>query len=88
MRLEAGIAAAALWAFAVHVATSTGSILDRRMLADRNMVAGMGFAALIGVLMISTTALLPTMLRKPVRLSGDDDGAASWRRAAPGSCSR
>ncbi len=62
VRLEAGIAAAALWAFAVHVATSTGSILDRRMLADRNMVAGMGFAALIGVLMISTTALLPTML--------------------------
>ncbi len=62
VRFEAGIAAAALWAFAVHVATSTGSILDRRMLADRNMVAGMGFAALIGVLMISTTALLPTML--------------------------
>ena len=65
VRVEAGLAAAALWAFAVHVATArTSTILDRRMLADRNMVAGMGFAALIGVLMIATTALLPTMLEK------------------------
>jgi DHA2 family multidrug resistance protein len=65
VRVEAGLAAAALWAFAIHVATArTSTILDRRMLADRNMVTGMGFAALIGVLMISTTALLPTMLEK------------------------
>ena len=64
VRTEAGVAAATLWAFAIHVATRTGTILDRRMLADRNMVTGMGFAALIGVLMISTTALLPTMLER------------------------
>ncbi|MFZ4689280.1 MAG: DHA2 family efflux MFS transporter permease subunit [Polymorphobacter sp.] len=64
VRIEAGVAAAALWSFGVHVATRTGTILDRRILADRNMVTGMCFIVLIGVLMISTTALLPTMLER------------------------
>ncbi len=64
VRIEAGIAAAALWAVGVHVATRTGTILDRRILADRNMVTSMIFITLIGVLMISTTALLPVMLER------------------------
>jgi len=64
VRIEAGIAAAALWSFGVHVATQTGTILDRRILADRNMVTGMVFITLIGVLMISTTALVPPMLER------------------------
>ena len=64
VQVEAGIAAASLWAFGVHVATSSGSIVDRRILADRNMVTGMFFITLIGVLMISTTALMPPMLER------------------------
>jgi DHA2 family multidrug resistance protein len=64
VRIEAGISVAALWAFGIHVATQPGTILDRRILADRNMVTGMMFITLIGVLMISTTALLPPMLER------------------------
>jgi DHA2 family multidrug resistance protein len=64
IRITAGLAAASLWAFGVHVATGTDTILDRRILADRNMVTGMFFSTLIGLLMISTTALLPTMLER------------------------
>ncbi len=64
VRIEAGVAAAALWAFGVHVLTRTGTILDRRILADRNMVTGFGFITLIGLLMVGTTALLPTMLER------------------------
>ena len=64
VRIEAGIAAAALWAFGVHVLTQTGTILDRRILADRNMMTGFVFITLVGLLMVGTTALLPTMLER------------------------
>lgn len=64
VRIEAGIAFAALWAFGVHVATRSGALLDRRMLADPNVTTGFVFITLIGLLMVSTTALLPTMLEQ------------------------
>ncbi len=64
VRIEAGIAFAALWSFGVHVATRSGALLDRRMLADRNVTTGFVFITLIGLLMVSTTALLPTMLER------------------------
>jgi DHA2 family multidrug resistance protein len=62
VRIEGGIAAAALWAFGVHVATRSGALLDRKLLADRNVTTGFVFITLVGLLMVSTTALLPTML--------------------------
>ena len=61
--LEAGVAAAALWAFGVHVMTSDNALIDRRMLKDRNVMTGFAFIALIGLLLVGTTALLPTMLQ-------------------------
>ncbi len=64
VRIEAGVAAAALWMFGVHIFTSTGALLDRRMLTDRNMMTGFGFITLVGLLMVGTTALLPTMLER------------------------
>ncbi len=74
VRIEAGVAAAALWMFGVHVLTRTGTLLDRRILMDRNMMTGFGFITLIGLLMVGTTALLPTMLERlygyPVMTTG------------------
>ncbi len=72
--IEAGVAGATLWAFGVHVMTGRDTILDRRILADRNMMTGFLFIALIGLLMVGTTALLPTMLeglyKYPVMTTG------------------
>ena len=61
--IEAGIAAAALWAFGVHVMTADNALIDRRMLKDRNVMTGFAFITLVGLLLVGTTALLPTMLQ-------------------------
>ena len=61
--IEAGIAVAALWAFGVHVVTSDGALVDKRMLTDRNVMTGFLFITLVGLLLVGTTALLPTMLQ-------------------------
>ncbi|KAB7648291.1 DHA2 family efflux MFS transporter permease subunit [Polymorphobacter fuscus] len=61
--IEAGIAAAALWAFGVHVMTANNALIDRRMLKDRNVMTGFAFITLVGLLLVGTTALLPTMLQ-------------------------
>lgn len=63
VRIEAGVAIAGLWAFAVHILTTKGALIDRRMLADRNVMAGFMFIALLGLLLVGTTALLPTMVQ-------------------------
>ena len=61
--LEAGIAIAALWAFGVHVFTAKDALIDRRMLRDRNVMTGFLFITLVGLLLVGTTALLPTMMQ-------------------------
>ena len=61
--IEAGIAVAALWAFGVHIFTSQHALIDRRMLNDRNVMTGFAFITLVGLLLVGTTALLPTMLQ-------------------------
>jgi DHA2 family multidrug resistance protein len=61
--IEAGIGAAALWAFGVHIMTSEGALVDRRMLKDRNVMTGFLYITLVGLLLVGTTALLPTMLQ-------------------------
>ena len=62
--IEAGIAIAALWAFGVHVMTGKDALIDPRMLKDRNVMTGFAFIALVGLLLVGTTALLPTMLQQ------------------------
>ena len=61
--IEAGFAAAALWAFGVHVMTANDALIDKRMLRDRNVMTGFAFITLVGLLLVGTTALLPTMLQ-------------------------
>ena len=62
VRIEGGVALAALWMFGVHVATGRDTILDRALVRDRNVVTGFGFITLVGALMVSTSALMPPML--------------------------
>ena len=60
--IEAGIAIASFWMFGVHVATGRDTILDRRLISDRNVMTGFLFITLVGALMVSTSALMPPML--------------------------
>ena len=61
--IETGIAIAAGWMFMVHTATHGEPFLDRRLFMDRNFVAAIVFIFVIGIVLLSTMALLPGMLQ-------------------------
>lgn len=62
--IEAGISVACLWMFGVQMATARAPLFDRRMLADRNLLLGLFFMVVIGVVMFASMALLPPMLQR------------------------
>jgi DHA2 family multidrug resistance protein len=63
IRVEAALAVAGLWLFAVHMATGRRTMFERAMLANRNLLIGMVFMVQIGVMMMAMMALLPPMLQ-------------------------
>lgn len=62
--LEAAVALAAFWVFAVHTATAERPFIEPRMLRDRNFLIGIVFIFVIGIILLATMALLPPMLQK------------------------
>ncbi|MGA0543371.1 DHA2 family efflux MFS transporter permease subunit [Neotabrizicola sp. VNH66] len=58
------LTAAGLWMFAVHIMTTDKPFLDPAIFADRNFATGLVFIFVIGVLLLSSLALLPPMLSK------------------------
>jgi DHA2 family multidrug resistance protein len=60
--IEAFIAAIAAYLCIVQTLTAKQPFISRELLRDRNFVTAAGFSLIIGVLMFSTTALLPPML--------------------------
>lgn len=63
IRIEGAVAFIAAWMFAVHLATGKQPMFDRALLRDRNLLTGMGFMLVVGVVMMATMALLPPMLQ-------------------------
>ena len=63
VRIEAMIAAAAAWMFIVHLFTAKEPMFERSLFKDRNLMTGVSFMLVIGVLMTATLALLPPMLQ-------------------------
>jgi DHA2 family multidrug resistance protein len=61
--IEGSIALIAAWMFAVHLVTGKRPMFDRALLKDRNLLTGMGFMLVTGVIMMATMALLPPMLQ-------------------------
>jgi MFS transporter, DHA2 family, multidrug resistance protein len=62
--IEATIAAAAIYLFAVHMLTTTRKrFVSPALFTDRNFIAGSAFIFVVGVVMFATLALLPTMLQ-------------------------
>ena len=61
--VEAAVAASAAWMFAAHLFTARQPMFDRAMFANRNLVTGLFFMLVTGVIMMASMALLPPMLQ-------------------------
>jgi DHA2 family multidrug resistance protein len=61
--IEAGVALSAGWMFVVHLMTAKNPMFERGLLADRNLLTGLFFMVVTGVMMFATMALLPPMLQ-------------------------
>ena len=62
--VEATIAALSLYLFVVHTATAgERSFLDRAMLRDPNLIAGVVLMFFVGIILNGTMVLLPTMMQ-------------------------
>ena len=61
--LEGLVALSAGWMFVVHLATGKRPMFERDLLANRNLMTGIGFMLVVGMLMMATMALLPPMLQ-------------------------
>jgi DHA2 family multidrug resistance protein len=62
--LEGTLALSAFWVFATHTATARDGFLDPRLLRDRNLLTGLAFIFVIGIILLATMALLPPMLQR------------------------
>lgn len=63
IRIEALIAAVALYCFVVHTWASPRPFINRALFHDRNFLVGNAFIFVIGVVLFATMALLPPLLQ-------------------------
>lgn len=61
--IETGIAAITLYMFVVHMFTAKKPFLDPAMFTDRNFVVGITVGFMMGVVLLSTMALLPPFMQ-------------------------
>ena len=61
--IEAAVAASAAWMFGAHLMTAKAPMFDRALFANRNLVTGLFFMLVVGVIMMASMALLPPMLQ-------------------------
>lgn len=72
---EAGLAGVLLYMFVAHSLTARHPFFEPALFRDRNFVAAIGVMLLVGLMFVSSTALVPTFLQKlqgyPVITSGE-----------------
>lgn len=61
--IEAGIAAACLWMFGVHILSAQNPLFPAALIRNRNFLTAMIFMVMLGIVMIALSALLPPMLQ-------------------------
>ena len=61
--IEALLAFVTLWMFVVHLATAKMPMFDRALWKNRNLVTGLFFFPVIGIIMMATMALLPPLMQ-------------------------
>ncbi|MGE3364377.1 MAG: DHA2 family efflux MFS transporter permease subunit [Rhizobiaceae bacterium] len=60
--LELGLAITGFWVFIIHLVTNRDTFIDPKIFADRNFATGLVFIFVVGVILLSSMALLPPML--------------------------
>lgn len=78
--IEAAIALAGLWVFIVQTATAEHPFFHRDLAKDRNFIGTTLFGFLVGVLLFSTTALIPSFMQNLLGYSATQAGMASMTR--------
>ncbi|HEX3972642.1 MAG TPA: DHA2 family efflux MFS transporter permease subunit [Stellaceae bacterium] len=63
IRVEFGLALAAFWVFLVHSATTSNPFVNLVLFKDRNFSSGNVLMFLVSVVILASTALLPTLLQ-------------------------
>jgi MFS transporter, DHA2 family, multidrug resistance protein len=63
IRIEFGLALAGFWVFLVHSATTTSPFVNLSLFKDRNFSSGNVLMFMISVVILASTALLPTLLQ-------------------------
>lgn len=61
--IEAGLALSAIWVFVIHTLTARDGFLDPQIFRDRNLLTGLVFIFLIGIVLLASMALLPPLLQ-------------------------
>ena len=82
VRIELMVAIAAIWIFVVHTATTKHPLFDRELLRNRNLMVGLVFSTIVGVMMYGIFALLPPMLQTLYGYSVFDTGVLLAPRGA------
>lgn len=72
--IEMLVAVIALWMFFVHLFTAKNPMFERALWKHRNLVTGIFFMLVIGLVMMATMALLPPMLQNLYGYSVFDTG--------------
>lgn len=78
--IEAAVALAGLWVFIVQTATAEHPFFHRDLAKDANFIGTTLFGFFVGVLLFSTTALLPTFMQSLLGYSATQAGVASVTR--------
>jgi DHA2 family multidrug resistance protein len=78
--IEAVIGAIGLWVFLLQTATAKDPFFHRDLAKDGNFVATTVFSFFIGVLLFSTSALLPSFMQTLMGYSASQSGFASMPR--------
>ena len=72
--IEAAIAAGMLWMFGVHLFTASNPLFPVQLIRNRNFASTLAFMVLMGLVLISISALLPPMLQRLFGYSVYDTG--------------
>jgi MFS transporter, DHA2 family, multidrug resistance protein len=78
--IEAAIALAGLWVFVVQTATAEHPFFHRDLAKDANFIGTTIFGFFVGILLFSTTALLPSFMQNLLGYSATQAGIASVTR--------
>src|SRR5690606_35446670 len=62
--IELGLSITGFWIFAVHTFTGENTFIDRHIFRDLNLVTGLVFIFVVGIILLASLALLPPMLAR------------------------